>query len=646
MQIAQDLSERKNNSEAPQSKSSKNSPPNKYRRFYISLAIFLLALIIRLVYLYESSACPSFKIPIVDAGTYYKMARILVEEGRMDANFFYQPFFYQCFLSVLYYIFDGSMVAIKIVQALLGGLTCVLTYHLGTKIFNRTTGIVAGVIIACYGPLFFLELELLATGWAAFWSVTLILLFLKTAEKNTGGNWLILGLAGGLSFITRPMFIPPFSVGFFWLGLKYHARLAALARGTLQTLAGILLITLPVCFLAQRIMGRFTFLPSSGGINLYIGNNPDMRQTLTTRPGDDWEWMRDLPLRHGVGNNEWDKDRFFKQLVFDYIKSQPPAFIKGLAYKTIEFINSREIPRNVDVYLFAKWSRLLALSVWKSHGFGFPFGLVLPLAVLGLIYHARRIPAVIILFLWFYGLAIILVFVSGRYRMEVIPLVALLAAAGLNHVLQMIRKRRRRTLLIMSGLAAAVVLISTLPGPFWEEQVNFEAEFNLTIADELRYQDKINDALPYYTAALQMEPDNPEIYNKLGMILDKQMQLRAAIEQYLKALQLKPDYYKAHSNLAVALIKLNQLDGALEHLQAARKLNPFSAQVHFNLAVLFAAQQKYDQALQMAQKALELAQEACEFALAEQIRPHIKFYQAQLTPSEKNREATNEKVTP
>ena len=61
-------------------------------------------------------------------------------------------------------------------QACLGAVTCGLTVLLGCRLFDRSTGLLAGLMTAFYGPLIFFESELLGSGWAAFWAVSLLLL--------------------------------------------------------------------------------------------------------------------------------------------------------------------------------------------------------------------------------------------------------------------------------------------------------------------------------------------------------------------------------------------------------------------------------------------------------------------------------------
>ena len=90
-----------------------------------------------------------------------------------------------------------------------------------------------------------------------------------------------------------------------------------------------------------------------------------------------------------------------------------------------------EIPRNQELYPARAWSPVLWVLLWKVPGLAFPFGLLLPLAAVGLGVAWRRAPvlaaSVVLL-----GLAVAAFFVTGRYRAPLVPLLAVFAAAGVR----------------------------------------------------------------------------------------------------------------------------------------------------------------------------------------------------------------------
>ncbi len=522
---------------------------------WLGLGILAFALAVRLVYLYESAENPSFRLPTVDSQAYDHLARTYAQGQGISPHFFWQPFFYPLFLSGVYWLSHCSIVTAKVLQVLLGALTCVLAYRLGRMVFGRSVGVLAGLMTALYGPLIFFEGELLASGWAAFWSVLLVQLFLTVGYRRKLWLCFVLGACGALSIISRPTFLPFFVGGSLWLTLTFSrvprpAR--SLAAGLLTLLAGFSLVAAPVAWQCARVTGRPRLLPSSGGINLYIGNNPNVCDTLTARPGSDWNRLAALPFRLGI-TDMWDQSRFFGRRVWAYALSDPLGFAAGLGRKSLQFLNSREIPRNVDVYVFTKWSWVLRSLVWKAGGFGFPFGVALPLAVVGLLYFRQQVPAPLWLFLLLYPLAIILVFVSARYRVAVVPVVLVAAAAGLSATLRMFRNQQWRWVVIAVGCAAGVLLVSSLPGPFCEEQPNFEAELYRYLADAQAQRGQHHEAVALYSDALRLNPESPEAHCNLGNTLVLLGKFDQAVAHYREALRLKPDFTAVHRNLATVL---------------------------------------------------------------------------------------------
>ncbi|MFC1453051.1 ArnT family glycosyltransferase, partial [Verrucomicrobiota bacterium] len=310
--------------------------------------VFAVALAVRLLYLFESARNPTFTSPIVDAATYDTAARHLAETGRFTKTFFWQPFFYPAFLAAVYAVSGSSVLFAKIVQCVLGAMTCVLTWRLGRRVVGHAAGLTAGLIAGLYGPMVFYDGELLATGWASFWSAATLLLLLTASEGRTG-TCFCFGICGGLSILTRPTFAPFVLAGSLWLVWKLATRSSSgrsSAAPMLAAAAGLLLALLPVAHLSHEVTGRFSVLPSSGGINLYIGNNPEMSGTLCVRPGWHWDDLTRMPARHGVPPGP-PAAKFFAEEAMTFALANPGTFLLGMGVKTLHLISSRELPRNV-----------------------------------------------------------------------------------------------------------------------------------------------------------------------------------------------------------------------------------------------------------------------------------------------------------
>ena len=90
---------------------------------WLGVAVFVLAILVRGLYLYESSDNPTFRAPVVDSLTYDQMARRLAGGEGLTPDFFWQPLFYPLFLAAVYRLTDFSFPAVKVIQMILGGVT-------------------------------------------------------------------------------------------------------------------------------------------------------------------------------------------------------------------------------------------------------------------------------------------------------------------------------------------------------------------------------------------------------------------------------------------------------------------------------------------------------------------------------------------
>ncbi len=574
---------------------------------FIAIGIFAVAVLVRGVYLAESSDNPTFGYPIVDSSTYHEMAAELARNGQMDSGYFWQPFFYPFFLSVVYRLAGPSVLAAKLVQALLGGATCTLSYLLGRRVFSRAVGIAAGLIMAFYGPLIFFETELLAAGWAAFWAVTLCLLLLGAASQPTIKRCLLLGLCTVLAIITRPTFLPFCAAALIWLAWRW-ARQVQFRRWALFTAAfatgfGIVAIPLGVCF--RRTTGRLTILPYSAGLNMYIGNNPNSRQTLTIRPGWEWRQLLEQPMREGL-EGPWDKQAYFMRQVRQYLMSDPAGFAAGIGRKTLQFVSSREIPRNIDPYLFARWSLVLSVLNPKAAGFGFAFGLILPLALLGLMARWREVPGPVWLLLLAYPAAVITVFVAGRYRVPIVPVAAVMAAAGGGFIIQAASRRQWGLLGLSAVSVAGTVVLSSLPGPFWEEQANYEAEMYCGLGYHYAHADNYDRAIRDLNQAIKLSPKYTEAYNNRGLTYSSKGEYDLAIRDLDKTIELNPSYAEAYSNRGVTYLAKGDYDRAIRDFDQAIALNPAYAHAYNNRGIAYGSKGEYDRAIRDLNKAIEL----------------------------------------
>jgi tetratricopeptide (TPR) repeat protein len=283
------------------------------------------------------------------------------------------------------------------------------------------------------------------------------------------------------------------------------------------------------------------------------------------RPGEQWRNLIKMPIING-DEEPAEQSRFFMKLFLDYVKNHPANFLKGLLDKASQFCTSREVPRNIDIYIYRKFSPLLSILFFKIGRFGFPFGLLLPLAIIGIALNFRRMPPVILLLLLLYPLSLILVFVCSRYRLPTIPILCIPAAVAVRQIAQTLKDRRfaKACLLVLAVTALAAAF--SLDGPFVQEKYDYQSEIYYCTAFELYEKADYAKAYEYVSKAIAGRKNYADAYALLGYIYAKTDKPDLAVENLSKSLEINPEPHIRRFKLAENLLKLNRPAEAREQL--------------------------------------------------------------------------------
>ena len=122
----------------------------------------------------------------------------------------------------------------------------------------------------------------------------------------------------------------------------------------------------------------------------------------------------------------------------------------------------------------------------------------------------------------------------------------------------------------------------------------------------LAEQGDLEEAMGYYSKALNIKPDDVEVLNNLGLALAGQGRLEEAISHYSKALKIKPDFVGPIYNLGLALAEQGSLEEAISHFSRAVKIKPDFAEAYNNLGVALDEQGKFEEAISYYSKALKI----------------------------------------
>jgi len=120
------------------------------------------------------------------------------------------------------------------------------------------------------------------------------------------------------------------------------------------------------------------------------------------------------------------------------------------------------------------------------------------------------------------------------------------------------------------------------------------------------------DALAPILKAVELSPDDSEVYSNLGNTLLSLGRPGDAEASYRLALEINPNSCTTHYNLGNILRALGRLDEAKTSYQQALEINPNFAEAHGNLGSIFHELERLDMAKACYQRALEIKPNVAE----------------------------------
>ena len=173
----------------------------KLRQGLWAAGIFLFALAVRFIYLWQIRETPLTEILLIDSETYDRLARLILSGEYRGEQTYAVNFLYPWFLAAIYTV--GKAGTVLIAQAVLDSLSCLLVYWLGCRLFSRPVGILAGVTMALYGPLVFYTGALLTPTLITLLGLVAVSLLVKFNETPRGPLVFAAGVVIGLATLTR-----------------------------------------------------------------------------------------------------------------------------------------------------------------------------------------------------------------------------------------------------------------------------------------------------------------------------------------------------------------------------------------------------------------------------------------------------------
>jgi Flp pilus assembly protein TadD len=258
----------------------------------------------------------------------------------------------------------------------------------------------------------------------------------------------VVGLAGLLRGTTLLLLVPAMVLA----AGKPAGRRVRLGRALL-VLAAVSVVLAPAVIHNSRIAGRLTGPTLNAGVNLFIGNGPEANGFyVAVVPGD---WRHDPAGRQYLGERRGgpaptlaDADRIWGREAWRAM-AESPARTAGLWLKKVWLhLQGWEIDQLTPLAGWAKAAPVL-------EGLPVPFALIVALGLGGVAGRWRDARV-----RWWTAALIVLVagqsffFVVSRYRLALVPVLCLLAVAGMTEIL---RKNRR------AALVSILAVLLTIP---------------------------------------------------------------------------------------------------------------------------------------------------------------------------------------
>ncbi len=223
------------------------------------------------------------KVGFADAKDYLRAASSILQDFSYPRESpgwpFFRPPLYSFFISSIWLIFQDSIVAVKIAQAFLHGLTCWVIYKIVFEIFkNKRLGAFCSLICAVNPLLLFHTAEIQTETLHTFLISVAVFLLTKILyqDKISFHLALALGFVFGVAALCRPSALPigviVISTLFILKARKDNFKL--ILSATIIAVTGLFIAILPWTFYNKATTGEWILINDAGGYAFWVGNLP------------------------------------------------------------------------------------------------------------------------------------------------------------------------------------------------------------------------------------------------------------------------------------------------------------------------------------------------------------------------------------
>jgi tetratricopeptide (TPR) repeat protein len=530
-------------------------------------AVLSAALLTRLVCMFALRGDLSIRVPLLDARYYFDLATAIARGGGWPAGPHFLSPIYTFILSGLFRVAPPSIETVQFAQLLFGVATTGLVF-LSARRFGRLAGLSAGLLYAFCGPAIVYENQVLLESLLALSLAALPYIVDRKAQVGIPAaacSGLLVGIAGACrpSYLVLLAPILAVTTGMISGSNNRMSR-------TIAVIAGFLLVVAPPSIHNWKETGRPSLVTVSGGLNLYIGNNPGATGVYSKAPGvyleGDQTGARSASRMAGRPLDAEGASRFYTRRAASFLFGNPLAAARLWLRKAGFLFGPDEVPQIESVSQLRKDHLSLRLLGPVT------FALLLPLAMLGAFSNRRptRTWGMLLCVLGAGALAHVIFFSTGRYRAALLPAFAVFAGSGFT-VLTAGAKEFPRGLARLWPAALAILILLIAPRVnetktrAWEYQ---QSGLRFDLIDAPRSAEQM------YVRAVEADSNLGEAWHNLAAARVKQGRSAEAIADYERALRHLGENPVTLYNLGVLYGRLGMDEKALSYMDRGVAADP------------------------------------------------------------------------
>jgi 4-amino-4-deoxy-L-arabinose transferase-like glycosyltransferase len=449
----------------------------------------------------------------LDTQSYVQLAeRVLGGDFLLGPGLYYVSPLYLYFLAGALFAFD-SLIAVRVIQALLGTAGVYAIYVTGREWFGERAGWLAAALAALTGVFTFYEIVLLQSALDPALTAAGLCALTFALTRTSPGWALAAGGIFGIQALNRPnILIAAAAVALALLAAR-RWRLGVLVA------AGVCLGLSPAVVRNLAVSHQLALGSSQGGLNLYIGNHAGATGQYTpvagvraSIEGQSEDTRRGAEAATGRTMTDAEVSGYFAGQAITWARTHPAdamrLFIRKIA---LTFSASHQwLDLSYPYYAHDTGSILWLMFVGPW--------LLVPLGLAGLAAGGRRRAGFIVwaVFIPAYAVAVAVFFVAERYRLPLLVALCVSGGAVIDAAAAAVATRRWRSLAVPASAAALAGVVT-----FWPHHL-----------EDGRFDERL----------------------RLSKVLMNRGDFTAAVDELRRAHEIDPSHTVAEFNLGMALV--------------------------------------------------------------------------------------------